>query len=383
MYIIYLFFLVFSRLISFFSFLFPFEKKDIIILSKPNNLVMSRSKYLSLIMRNRGLPVFVLRQNKLNILFLTVLGKPKFTSCTQSFKNEFRMSYARGLRIYKPKLIIQFDDSSPYSIYIKELSSANLVNVAHGVTGLVEQFSVIDYNYYFIYGQSSIDALCKNKFITSGSTNLIKVGPVFCDFELDKKPLDKQFIKEHVEGHDWKYKLIYSSSYTGDIAIQNKIETSHKIIVEYCLNNPNVLVFVSLHPLEKIKDFWFNFLNIKNLVILPSYVSKKSISSYCDMHLTKLSNSIIDFGLLGLDSIIVRDDNYGEEYLSLSNYFKIASSSLELGSILLHYSNNESRLIDFLNYHCEYTDCNSVNRLIDSLEYIYINNNHESIVFKK
>lgn len=377
----FLFAVVFSRFYLIYFNIFKKNTFEVLILSKPHDIVLYRSNYLALELRKRNYNVKIIMTDKKNLFHLILLGKPKLYLSTKNIGTEAKRSYSRGIQMYNPKVVLQFDDMWNLSSFIKKYSNAKLVNIAHGVTDSTKYFNVIDYDYYFLYGQSSIDNLARNNKIEPGATTLVKTGPIFAEFN----PSDSLslYLRKYLLINDcWIKKVVYSSAFTKDLDVQELLVNTHKIIIDFAKKNTDILILVSLHPLEKELDFWGRYSYIKNIRILPSTVSKNEIAEVCDIHITRQSNTIIDYGLIGLDTLIIRDSDYGESYLNLSKYFSISNNSLELEETLKNYDIKSSKLDSFLKYHCEYNDLKSVNRVTDLLESLINGNKLEGIFFE-
>lgn len=361
----------------FYFFVKPFlRKKDILLLSHSVDRSLAFNAKLALNLNGSSKVVI---EKRLNTLIYTLLGKPKFTFKKSLIKPLLRASYGRGLGVHQPKLIIHMQDSSSLSAAIKKYSGAKLVNIAHGVTGATELFNVIDFDYYFIYGDSSIEHLLANKGtnIHCGSTQLVKVGPLMSEYEEGLRLSDEN-IKII---NSFKKAAIYSSAFTRASSVQELLSSTHKLIIDFAVKNPDTLIIVTLHPAETISDFWHNYISIKNLLIINSGYNKNELASYASIHLTMASNSVIDYGLRGLDSIIIRYNDYADEYLQFSKFFTICSNADELAQAMNNYSPEQSKLQEFLSYHCEYTDMNTFNRVVENLNKILAGKELQSIPF--
>ncbi|UJF25318.1 hypothetical protein L0B52_04005 [Suttonella sp. R2A3] len=373
----YILFVSFSRV--FIILTKPFiRKKDILLISQC--LDSSILFNMNLAKELNGVSKIIIK-NRLNLLAYTLLGKPEFIFQKSKIKPMLRSAYGRGLGMHKSKLIIHMENAWGLSAAIKKYSGAKLINIPHCVIGTGSNYSIIDFDYYFIYGDSSIDNLNRGVgiHIHSGSTKLVKIGPLMCEID-DGLKLSSEHVAK-ISNSNFERVVIYSSAFTKNTAVQKLLELTHEMVVDFAKKDPNTLIIVTLHPCETVNVFWHKYKKLINLIVLPSGHNKDELASYASVHLTMLSNSVIDYGLRGLDSIIIRYSDYGEDFLQFSKFFKVCSSAEELMLAVKSHAPEQSRLNDFLPYHCEYTDMDTFSRMVDYLNRILAGEELKGIPF--
>lgn len=292
---------------------------------------------------------FLLKSNKIKLLTDLIF---KYKLNKRKFIHDCLINYFNSVT---GKILIQFMDSdSGRCDFFSNLKNSlergkkYFINISHSISRKNILFNQLNFSYYLVFGDFSIKNLRENPF-TVGETKVIKVGSLF----YDKKLLN--YKKEFREKE--KYNVVYTSSWVnfsedwGKHLIKN-FNLFSKFIKKYG-NMFNI--YIKLHPLEN-HNYWKKLdRNIYKFNIIEKNVSFFDImKNYdIDLHITSWSNSIIEFSLCNVPSIIIGDNEKFDDY-QLHNWFERALNEDELlykiTSILSNYYEYQNKSDKFLKY---------------------------------
>lgn len=275
------------------------------------------------------------------------------------FKYLFISSYIQFIvETYRAKIIITDRNGSIYSSFLKEAIQpyGKLVHMAHCVaTDNFGRFSLIDYDYYFLYGTSSLDKIMHRQ-VRFGSTKAVLTGPYFSNknFNLSANDASKNIllfgIYPALEKKE-NYRLIYD------------------MVKQWAEKNPQYSLYFKPHPRSR-SDYWkIASQKIKNIVVLDATEKLTSCLANISITLSIYTNAVIDAALLNRPSLMVCIDNMNEldDELDLEKFYLPRATTdqqlqTNISSMLDNYSYYVEQTKKFAKYHLEYQQ--------DSIEYI-------------
>ncbi len=308
-------------------------------------------------LRSKGLTVLEDAQQRPSlILKKRLLTRYKYNI---PFKHLFIASYIQYIvETYRAKIIITDRNGSVYSTLLKEAVQpyGKLVHMAHCVaTDNFARFSMIDYDYYFLYGTSSLDKIM-NRQVRYGSTMAVLTGPYFSD---------KDF---NLEKNDAVKNILLFGIYP-DLEKKASYQLVYDIVKDWAEKNPEYTLYFKPHP-RSHNNYWMNTSKtIKNIVILEATEKLASCLSTISITLSIYTNAVIDSALLNRPSLMVSSENMkdlGDE-LDLEKFYLPRATNPEqlqanINTVLNDYSHYVEQAKYFAKYHLEYQQ--------DSIEYI-------------
>lgn len=272
------------------------------------------------------------------------------------FKFLFYASYAYYIiKQYKPKVIMTDSNGSVLSLFLKAFlpDQSKLVHVAHCVTtDNYRHYSLIDYDYYFLYGRSSLDKLRK-RTILFGNCNVVLTGPYLADKSFALKP-----------GHANKKILLFGVN--PNMEKRPYIQKTYAFIKKWINQHSDYQLFIKMHPRSTL-DFWGKAqTGCKNIHMVTKGTSMQEALGEISITLAIYTNAVIDSALLNRPSLLVADSVLNDE-LDLEQFFLPCSQNEEvlhthIEKILGNYSFYLEQTTAFAKYHLEHQQ--------DSVEFI-------------
>jgi hypothetical protein len=312
---------LFNKFLSFLSY-FPVNVKNddcdvLFILDSPNAV----ARYNSIIesIRENGFSCFPIffSSSQINKLALkgALLSKEVITEDFATQKG-----FALYLRFrYSPKIILQVDDCSFVSTFIKKFSNAKLINIAHCVSCPTEYFDIFDYHFYFVFGPSSIVNLKKNNN-SYGFTKLIQTGSLLLH--------EGKFNYSHQNKKDGF--ILFSSQWMLP-ATENDVIWVRCILYQLALRNPTWKIVVKLHPLEIDSDW---VILLPNLIIADNSLSFGDLLSNASFHLTHNSAFALEASLCDVPTVCIQRKDFIENCLGFKEFFPVVDNVDELEKVL-------------------------------------------------
>ena len=268
----------------------------------------------------------------------------------------FFASYAYYIiKQYNPKVILTDSNGSTLSPFLKAFlpDDCKLVHIAHCVTtDNYRHYSLIDYDYYFLYGRSSLDKLRK-RTILFGNCNVVLTGPYLADKRFSLKP-----------GHANKKILLFGVN--PNMEKRPHIQKTYAFIKKWINQHSDYQLFIKMHPRSTL-DFWGKAqTDCKNIHMVSKGTSMQEALGEISITLAIYTNAVIDSALLNRPSLLVTDSTLNDE-LDLEQFFLPCSQNEdELNKNIEQILNNYSYYLDqttgFAKYHLEHQQ--------DSVEFI-------------
>ena len=293
------------------------------------------------------------------VLKKKLIKKPSFNI---GIKYLYYAAYAEYIvSEYNPKLLLNDRNGMLLAPFLREAlnrNGAKLIQLAHATT--VEddwQFSMNDYDYYFLFGHSSYNALNKRNLLF-GSSKVILSG-------------------SHMIGDD--YNLPALASFNNHVLLfgmgpdREKTELAtenYQIILDWIRRHSEYTLFVKLHPRSKYL-FWQTakkkYNNIKVLdreVLLSDALKKVSIV------LSIESNAILEAALTYRPIIFVNIFNSNDIFSLEKFYGRRADSHFAISHKINEISKNYSKYTKITKKFSEFHLENGTNGLDQSIQLI-------------
>lgn len=238
---------------------------------------------------------------------------------------------------FRPKILLNDRNGSLYSPFLRlrlKERDALLVHLAHATT--VEssrRLGMNDYDYYLLFGQSSLKAL-KARALRFGTCTALLAGSHMIDQSYDLPPpsSDCRTILVLGVGPDKEREAGYQQTYA--------------LIRDWIRELPGYRVVVKRHPRSEV-PFWTEVeRELENVRVLPAECSLAQALSQSSIVINIMSNAVIEAGLAGRPVI----------YCNLSNDREIFGQQRFFGAAITDIQTFHSRLADIeLNY-CDRVD---------------------------
>lgn len=252
-------------------------------------------------------------------------------------------------RKYHPKVLVTFMDNAELSHSLRRQfnsQGSKVVNLSHGVTACDQNYEVYDFDYYFVYGQSSVDAALAQAQ-RRGNTKLVLAGSYLMKHEEILNSPDPN-------------KVVYLSDGTPKADIHH-IESIFALLSSWAKANPEKTLYFKYHPLEDTKISKEFFSNSKNVVFLPRQTTVAEAIRLSSVALTGWSNTAIEAALLGRPVISLNPSGKPDEFLKFSNFFGSQAISVNDLSDKLKWIFENSQTCreqnrKFVNYHLSHLE---------------------------
>ena len=308
-------------------------------------------------LQKQGLTVLeTAQQRPSNILKKRLLTRYKYAV---TFKHLFNASYVQYIvDFYQPKIIISDRNGSIYSSFLREAIQAygKLVHMAHCVaTDNFARFSLIDYDYYFLYGRSSLDKIMHRQ-VRFGHTKAVLTGPYFSnkDFTLKAGSANKN--------------ILLFGIYP-DLEKKRSYQNIYDYIKKWAQNNQDYTLYIKPHPRSRSTYWQEASQTISNIKTLNAVEKLTHCLEPIAISLSIYTNAVIDSALLNRPSLLVCPDNIDNlnDELSLEKfYLPRATNEQQLAdnikAMLKDYPYYIEQAQKFAHYHLEYQQ--------DSIDYI-------------
>lgn len=220
----------------------------------------------------------------------------------------FKAAAARYLaERYRPKVaVISTEDTiAPFLHFEINRTGGRLINIAHSVVFTSPAFAMCDYDYYFVYGPASLDALRKNRG-RFGATRVVLTGSADLSLHNELPCEDAN-----------NYCVTYFSTW---IPRNRKAAYMRQFgeIQEFAMRHPNWQVVIRLHPLENPAYWESAAARIQNIrVVTANEPIAESIRGSCVALCPSHSTTALDAACLGRPPIILDCEEVGARYFDM------------------------------------------------------------------
>jgi hypothetical protein len=305
-------------------------------------------------LRQQGLNVIEIQtENNSTILKNRLLCPPPITT---PIKFLFYASYAAFIvKQYSPKVIMSETNGSDFSPFLKAFLpvKSKLIHVAHcAITDNYRHYSLIDYDYYFLYGQSSLDKLRKRTKLF-GSCNSVLTGPYI--------PHNLRQLKAGSRNNN-----ILLLGVNPNMEKRAHIEKTYNVVKDWALQHRDYHLHIKLHP-RSTSNFWSSIVSVNpNISLVQHGLSMQEALRNISITLGIYTNAVVDAALLNRPSLFVSDGSIKDE-LEIEKFFLPCSNNkeelhLHIEQMLENYSHYIEQASAFADYHLSHHQ--------DSVDYI-------------
>lgn len=189
---------------------------------------------------------------------------------------------------YAPRILLNDRNGSLYTPFLRLALNARrglLVQLAHAST--VEdsrRLGMNDYDFYFLFGQSSLDALRSRKLLFGDST-VVLAGSHMVGQEYAMRPADPALRSVLVLGVG------------PDKEKESGYQRTYALLRDWARQHPEYQLLVKRHPRSRA-PFWLDVAASEaNVQVLPSETTLAQALEQCSLVVNIMSNAVIEAGL--------------------------------------------------------------------------------------
>jgi len=238
---------------------------------------------------------------------------------------------------YRPRVLLNDRNGSLYSPFLR-LSLGNrraqLVHLAHATT--VEgsrRLGMNDYDYYFLFGPSSLEALRTRK-LRFGDSIVVLTGSHMIDqsFDLPYANLNVRTLLVLGVGPDKEKEAGYQRTYG--------------LLREWARENPHYRVLVKRHPRSSV-PFWLEAeQSLENVTVLSAERSLAQALEQACLVVNIMSNAVIEAGLAGRPVIYCNLSDDRDIFDQERFFGPVVFTSKDLGSRVLEIEGDFAAHVD-------------------------------------
>lgn len=234
--------------------------------------------------------------------------------------------YARYLLDrYSPRVVVLVENYSPLVTCLRVAcrGRAILVNLAHSVMPPGDGANMFDVDYYFVFGQSSVD-IARRKPVRVGTTALVQSGSF--DIKSGAPPqagsartvlffsaLSAPFLQSPLVPEEPK-RLIMANT---------------RMVLACARRMPGYQWLLKPHPLEVPGLLAAMAEDIPNVRILEPGVSVPAAVAQASLGIVMWSNAALETAVLGRPVLVANLEDFGADYLEIERYFLPRAASSE------------------------------------------------------
>lgn len=247
---------------------------------------------------------------------------------------------------YDPKLLINDRNGSLYSPFLRlslNRRGRPLVHLAHATTlESSRRLGMTDYDYYFLFGESSLDAL-RARALRFGNTKAVLSGSHMIDQAYDLPPANGEMRSLLIlgVGPDKEKEAGYQRTYA--------------LLREWAAGNPQYQVLVKAHPRSKV-PFWQEAAGHHiNIEVLPADCSLAEALGRASLVVNIMSNAVIEAALARRPIIYVNasdnQDIFAQERFFGTRIDSLMALTERVAWIEQHYLPSLENARGFAEYH--------------------------------
>ena len=253
---------------------------------------------------------------------------------------------------YRPKVILTFTETDLLSFFLKleaERRNIIVVNIAHAVLTQSHLKSMFCFDYYFVYGPSSINNARLHP-VRFGSTNLVEAGSITISSGDTLAP-----------NCDRKTAVFFSTFLYGgkdDYSRHFDAEAfkSINLVAAWIKRAKHFRLLVKLHPEEPAGLVERIFAGMENVTILPRDTRISDALQPASIAMGIMTNASIEAALMNRPYVDVFADDFCENYLDIETFFGRRVHTLEaleskVGDVYAHYDLALENCGKFVDHH--------------------------------
>ncbi len=263
---------------------------------------------------------------------------------------------------YQPRILLNDRNGSLYSPFLRLAlndQQSLLVHLAHATTVEASQrLGMNDYDYYFLFGHSSLEAL-QRRTLRFGSSTAVLAGSHMIDSTYDLAPADPGL------------RTILILGVGPDKEKEPGYRATYQLIMEWSRRYPEYRVLIKAHPRSQV-PFWVKAAGeLSQLVVLPRNCHLAEALGQVSLVINIMSNAVIEASLARRAVIYVNASDE-QDLFAQERFFGARISSvdaLQAGIEIAErdYPDALRRSQAFAEYHLAY-GCNGLASNLDSLD---------------
>lgn len=247
---------------------------------------------------------------------------------------------------YQPRILLNDRNGSIYAPFLRLALNRRgrlLVHLAHATTVEGSQrLGMNDYDYYFLFGQSSLEALQARK-IRFGSSTVVLTGSHMVDSGFDMLPASpgNRVLLILGVGPDKEKEAEYLNVY--------------RMLRDWAARHPDFKVLIKAHPRSDV-PFWREAAaQIQCLDILPSDCGLAEALEQSSVVVNIMSNAVIEAALARRALLFVspqgKDDIFSQEQFLGERVTEARDLEQRLNELLTNYPEALAQVEQFASYH--------------------------------
>lgn len=189
---------------------------------------------------------------------------------------------------YQPRILLNDRNGSIYSPFLRLALNARqslLVHLAHATTmESSRRLGMNDYDYYFLFGRSSLEAL-QGRSLRFGSSTAVLAGSHMIDSAYDLAPADPT----------WRTLLILGVG--PDKEKEAGYKATYELLLDWARAHPEYRVLVKAHPRSQV-PFWQQVADeLPQLTVLPRDCTLAEALGQASLVVNIMSNAVIEAAL--------------------------------------------------------------------------------------
>ncbi len=230
---------------------------------------------------------------------------------------------------HSPKVVISFQNYSPLTACLRMACAgrAKMVNISHGVTPPGDESNMFDCDYYFMFGQGSLENAAR-KPIRIGATRAVLTGSfnVNPDFHLAPNR-DQRTVVFFSQLSD---AVLDSPAYPTQV--KQLLVRNTRRVIEFAAQHPELAIHIRLHPQERPERIAVMARGAENVRILDPSMSMRDALAPASLAIVMWSNAAVEAALLQRPLVVINDTEVSDDYLALERFFlPRARTALDLG----------------------------------------------------
>lgn len=247
---------------------------------------------------------------------------------------------------HQPRILLNDRNGSIFSPFLRLALNRRdrlLVHLAHATTVEGSQrLGMNDYDYYFLFGQSSLDALQARK-LRFGSSNVVLSGSHMIDRRYDMPPADP------------KHRVVLILGVGPDKEKESGYLEVYEMLRGWAAKHPEFKVLVKAHPRSEA-SFWLKAAGeIQSLHILPSDCGLAEALEQASVVINIMSNAVIEAALARRALLFVspggKEDIFSQEYFLGERVTEECGLEQRLDELLSQYTTALAQAEKFASYH--------------------------------
>lgn len=260
---------------------------------------------------------------------------------------------AHLLEVYEPRVIIVFDNSSPFVSCLRRVARnrATVINIAHSVMPTDDSASMFDVDYYLVFGASSVEK-ARHKRLRIGSTKLVPTGSIFFTPAL---ALQETPDRGSLLFFSALSQTTLSSRLVSSATVRRLIDNT-RLVLEFAARNPHYHLYIKQHPLEKPGALSRLAELAPNVTILPIETPIRDALARTSLSLVMWSNAALESALLRRPVVMVDSSDEPDDYLELERFFQPRARTPQelearVASAYAEYDRQLAKADAFVQYH--------------------------------